>query len=188
MSALFTPVRYKLSVAEFHKLGDAGILSEDARVELIDGELIEMAPIGPRHASAVDTLVELLAPQAPGRFRLSTQNPLSLPPRSEPQPDLMLLRLREDRYASSLPVAADVLLLIEVADRSADYDRGPKLALYAQAGIREYWLVDLAAVRLEAYRAPGREGYGQRLELGVSDTVSPEALPAVALELRTVLG
>lgn len=188
MSAVFTPTRYKLSLADFHKLGSAGILTEDARVELIDGELLQMAPIGPRHASAVDTLVELLAPQAPGRFRLSIQNPLSLPPHSEPQPDVMLLRPREDRYAASLPVAEDVLLLIEVADRSLDYDRRLKLALYAQAGVREYWLFDLPGVRVEVYRRPGPDGYAEGLELGLAESISPEALPDVKLELRAVLG
>jgi Uma2 family endonuclease len=146
-----------------------------------------MPPIGPRHASAVDTLVELLSPRSAGRFRLSTQNPLALPPRSEPQPDLMLLRLREDRYASSLPQAADVLLLIEVADRSVDYDRGPKLALYAQAGVREYWVMDLAGGRLEAYCAPSPEGYAQRIDYGPEDVISPEALPEVTLELKHLL-
>jgi hypothetical protein len=186
MSAVFTPRRYKLSVADFHKLGAAGILGEDARVELIDGELIEMSPIGPRHASTVDSLAELLAPQSAGRFRLSAQNPLAIPPRSEPQPDLMLLRPRADRYADSLPGPDDVLLLIEVADRSADYDRGVKRALYAQAGIREYWVVDLTAARVEVHRGPGADGYAQQLDFGPADKISPEALPEVAVELRLV--
>jgi len=122
MSAVFTPSRYKLSVEGYHKLGAAGVLTEDSRVELIEGELIEMAPIEPKHASVVDTLVGLLAPQAANQFRLSTQNPLVLVPRSEPQPDLMLLKPRADRYASSLPSAADVLVVIEVSDTTVEYD------------------------------------------------------------------
>ena len=132
MSAVFTPTRYKLSVEDYHKLGAAGVLTEDSRVELIEGELIEMAPIGPKHASVVDTLVALLASQAANQFRLSTQNPLTLIPMSEPQPDLMLLKPRSDRYASSLPGAADVLAVIEVSDKTLEYDRGPKLSLYAR--------------------------------------------------------
>jgi Uma2 family endonuclease len=186
MSALFTPTRYKLSVEDYHKLGAAGVLTEDSRVELIEGELIEMPPIGPKHASVVDTLVALLAPQAGDQFRLSTRNPLTLLPRSEPQPDLMLLKPRADRYGSSLPSAADAFLVIEVSDRTLEYDRGPKLTLYAQHGIPEYWIVDVQAKCIEVYRDPGPKGYTQRLELGPADVVSPQALPGVRLSVGEI--
>jgi Uma2 family endonuclease len=186
MSAVFTPTRYKLSVEDYHKLGTAGVLTEDSRVELIEGELIEMAPIGPEHASVVDTLVGLLAPQAGNEFRLSTQNPLTLMPRSEPQPDLMLLKPRADRYASSLPSAADVLVVIEVSDKTLEYDRGPKLSLYAQHGIPEYWIVDVQAKRIEVFRDPASTGYTQELQFGPPDVVTPQSLPGVRLNLAEV--
>lgn len=188
MSVVFTPTRYKLSVEDYHKLGAAGVLTEDSRVELIEGELIEMAPIGPKHASVVDTLVGLLAPQAGNQFRLSTQNPLTLMPRSEPQPDLMLLKPRADRYASSLPSAADVLAVIEVSDKTLEYDRGPKLSLYAHHGIPEYWIVDVQAKRIEVFRDPGPKGYTQELEFGPPDVVSPQALPGVSLNVAEIFG
>jgi Uma2 family endonuclease len=186
MSAVFTPTRYKLSVEDYHKLGAAGVLSEDSRVELIEGELIEMAPIGPKHASVVDTLVGLLAPQAGNQFRLSTQNPLTLMPRSEPQPDLMLLKPRADRYASSLPSAADVLVVIEVSDRTLEYDRGPKLSLYAQHGIPEYWIADVQAKCIRVFRNPTSTGYTQELEFGPTDLASPQALPGVRLSVGEI--
>jgi Uma2 family endonuclease len=188
MSAVFTPIRYKLSVEDYHKLGAAGVLTEDSRVELIEGELIEMAPIAPKHASVVDTLVALLAPQAANQFRLSTGNPLTLAPRSEPQPDLMLLKLRADRYASSLPSAADVLTVIEVSDKTLEYDRGPKLSLYAQHGIPEYWVVDVQAKRIEVFRNPTSMGYSQELQFGLTDVVSPQALPGVRLSVGEIFG
>ncbi len=186
MSAVFTPTRYKLSVEDYHKLGVAGVLTEDSRVELIEGELIEMAPIGPKHASVVDTLVGLLAPQAGSEFRLSTQNPLTLMPRSEPQPDLMLLKPRADRYASSLPSAADVLVVIEVSDKTLEYDRGPKLSLYAQHGISEYWIVDVQAKQIEVFRDPSPQGYIRRLEFGPADVLSPQALVGVKLSVGEI--
>ena len=188
MSAVFTPTRYKLSVEDYHKLGTAGVLTEDSRVELIEGELIEMAPIGPKHASVVDTLAGLLAPQAGNQFRLSTQNPVTLMPSSEPQPDLMLLKPRADRYASSLPGAADVLVVIEVSDKTLEYDRGLKLSLYAQHGIPEYWIVDVQAKYIEVFRDPGPKGYIRRLEFGLTDVVFPQALPGVRLSVGEIFG
>jgi Uma2 family endonuclease len=188
MSAVFTPTRYKLSVEDYHKLGAAGVLTEESRVELIDGELIEMAPIGPKHASIVDTLVSLLAPQAGNRFRLSTQNPLTLMPRSEPQPDLMLLKPRADRYSASLPSAADVLVLIEVSDRTLEYDRGLKLLLYAQHGVSEYWIVDVQEKRIEVFRDPSHKGYTRKLEFGPPDVLSPQDLLDVKLNVSEIFG
>ena len=110
MGAVFTAVPRKLTVTAFHDLAERGHLAEDDRVELIEGVMINMAPIGSRHASMVDTLAEMLAPHASGRFRLSIQNPLVLPEHSEPQPDLMLLKPRADRYADRLPGPSDALV------------------------------------------------------------------------------
>ena len=187
MSSVFSPTRHKWSADQFEKLGQAGVLGEDARVELINGEMIEMAPIGSRHASAVNTLSMLLARAVGESAIVSTQNPLRLSEDSEPQPDLMLLAPKPDRYRAALPRPQDVLLLIEVADTTVAYDRGTKLPLYARQGVPEVWLIDLDGKRLEVYREPGAAGYGRSLDLGAGDSISPAALPAVALPLRDIL-
>jgi hypothetical protein len=188
MSAVSTPTRYKLSVEDYHKLSKAGVLTEDARVELIEGELIEMAPIGSRHAATVSRLHDLLYEQIRNLALVWQQNPVTLPPGSEPQPDLMLLKYRADHYVDALPTAADVLLIIEVSDTSLEYDRGEKLRLYASHGIVEYWIVDLPAQRFELYRQPSATGYASKLELGAGDSVSPQALPGVRISVAGVFG
>ncbi len=115
------------------------------------------------------------------------QNPVTLRPLSEPQPDLALLKFRSDHYAEALPTAADVLLVIEVSDTTLDYDRGDKLNLYASHGITEYWIVNLQSKRIEVYRDPHANGYNGRLEFGAQDTVSPQALPEVKIAMEKVL-
>jgi Uma2 family endonuclease len=129
--------RHRLTVSEYHKMGEAGILGPHTRVELIDGEIIDMAPIESRHAGTVNMLVERLGKATGDRAILAVQNPLVLNDYWEPQPDVMLLRLRPDHYRNSHPGAADVLLLIEVAESSAGYDRNAKLPGYARHGIPE---------------------------------------------------
>jgi len=187
MSAVFTPSRYKLSVADYHKLGSAGILNSDSRVELIDGELLEMAPIGSLHAATVARLHELFYEQTRDVALVWQQNPVTLQPRSEPQPDLTLLKFRADHYVHALPTAADVLLIVEVSDTTLDYDRGDKLRLYARHGIPEYWILDLQAKRLEVYREPHAKGYTRTLEFNVQDTVSPQAMPEAKIAMDKVL-
>jgi Uma2 family endonuclease len=188
MSAVFTPTRYRLSVEDYHKLGTAGILNGESRVELIEGELLEMAPIGSLHAATVARLHELFYEQARDVALVWQQNPVTLQPRSEPQPDLTLLKLRADHYAHALPTAADVLLIVEVSDTTLDYDRGEKLRLYAQHGIPEYWIVDVQAKRVEVYREPLFNGYVRKVELNLQDTVSPQAMLQVRIALEKVLG
>jgi Uma2 family endonuclease len=188
MSAVFTPTRYKISVEDYQKLGEAGVLGEDSRVELIEGELIQMTPIGARHAGTVSRLHDLLYEQIRDLALVWQQNPVTLPPGSEPQPDLMLLKHRADHYVDALPTAADVLLIIEVSDTSLEYDRGEKLRLYGSHGIGEYWIVDLPAQRFEVYRQPVAAGYASRLELGASDNVSPLAFSNVRISVASVFG
>jgi Uma2 family endonuclease len=182
-----TVVRHRFSVEDYHRMAQAGILGEDDRVELIDGEIVDMAPIGPRHAGTVKRLADLLSGALRGRAILSVQDPVRLGERSEPQPDVALLRPRADYYASGHPTAADVLLVVEVAETSADYDRQLKLPLYARHGIPEAWLVDLERTRVEVYRRPTAEGYGEVMTLGTGDALSPLALPDVSLPLSEVL-
>src|ERR671938_544657 len=131
------------SVDEYYRMGEAGILTEDDRVELIEGEIIEMSPIGSRHAACVNRLNTLLGRHLRQTAIVSVQNPIRLDAYSEPEPDVALLRPRADYYESGHPTPADALLIVEVADTSADYDRIIKLPLYAKAGIPEAWLVDL---------------------------------------------
>jgi Uma2 family endonuclease len=175
-------------VEEYHKMGEAGIFHEDMRIELIEGELIDMAPIGSLHAATVNDLVAQLSHGVAGVAIVSVQNPIVLAPSAEPQPDIALLRSRQDSYRSALPGAADILLLIEVADSSASYDRQVKIPLYARHGIPEVWLVDLQQKRLQAYRNPDPEtGEYRLLEQHRRGNVHPLMLPSAVIELSRLL-
>lgn len=186
MSTVFTPTRYKLSVEDYHKLGEAGILTEDTRVELIEGELIEMAPIGGPHMAVVNRLNRVFV-LAVGEFGVvSIQNPVRLPPHSEPQPDFAILRPRAGDVASAVPGPEDVLLLLEVADATLAYDRGTKLPLYARSGIAESWIVNLQSTRIEVYREPTARGYTKRIEFRRDQRVSPLAFPTMSIAVAEV--
>lgn len=186
MSAVFTPRRRRLSADQFEQIGRMGILGADARVELLEGEMIEMAPIGSRHAAAVAFLSMHFTRTVGSAALVWTQNPLRLADDSEPQPDLMLLRPAADRYRAAHPRPADVLLLIEVADASLAFDRGTKLPLYARHGVSEVWILDLDGERLEAYREPAAGGYRRKLERSGADAIAPAALPATSLQVASV--
>ncbi len=186
MSVVFTPQRRKLSTEQFERMGETGILGPDARVELIEGELIEMPPIGSRHAAAVDFLSMHFARAVGDAAVVRTQNPLRLADDSEPQPDLMLLSPSADRYRSAHPRPEDVLLLIEVADTTLAFDRETKLPLYARHGVSEVWILDLDAQQLEVYREPRAGSYHRKLERRESDAIAPVALPTAALRVGAV--
>jgi len=187
MSSSAVNVRHKLSVSDYYRMGDAGILQEDSRVELIEGELIDMSPIGSHHAGIVTLMLHLLNKEINDQAIVSVQNPVRLSDWSEPQPDMMLLKPRSDYYYDSHPEPSDVLVLIEVADSSIDYDRKTKLPLYGQSGIQEFWIIDLNAQRLECYRQPNETGYSQCETLDKTGKISPAALPAVILDLSRIL-
>ena len=174
---------WKLSTGVYHQMIAAGILQEDARIELIEGELIDMAPIGYLHVSTVNLINESLTQLVRGRAIVSTQNPIWLGPHSEPQPDFTLLRPRPDRYRTGLPRAEDVLLVIEIADASLRYDRDIKGSLYALAGLPEYWIVNLPDRTIEIHRDPDKTS-GRYLTVNeASDgTLSPLALPDLAID------
>jgi Uma2 family endonuclease len=174
--------RHRWTVADYHKMAKTGVLTEDSRVELIEGEVIEMAPIGSEHAGKIMRLTHLLTARLGEQALLSTQNPIRLDEHSEPQPDIALVRQRDDFYETAHPGPADVLLLIEVADRSVAYDRQVKIPLYARHGIPEVWLVDLQQHCLEIYRHPGPEGYGQVAEHRTGQ-IAPEKLPEITINL-----
>ncbi len=188
MSAVFTPRRYKLSVEDYHRLGEVGILTEDSRVELLAGELIEMAPIGGPHMAVVNRLTKLLVLAVGDLGVVSVQNPVRLPPYSEPQPDFAILRVHPDKAASAVPGPEDVLLLIEVADTTLAYDRDTKLALYAKCGIAESWIVNLSSECIEVYREPLSDGYSKRIDIQRQDSVAPLALPTISIAATEVFG
>jgi len=182
-------LRRSFTVEDYHRMAQAGILSEDDRVELIDGEILKMAPIGSRHAGAVKRLLDkFIHLQAAGKVLLSVQDPIRLGEDSEPQPDLTLLRPRPDFYGSSHPGPQDVLLVVEVAETSATYDREVKLPLYARAGIPEVWLIDLSEERIEIHRHPFPRGYQQVQHLRRGERLAPDALPDVSFAVEAILG
>ena len=145
--------RRLLTVDEYHRMGEAGILTEDDRVELIEGELVAMAPIGSEHIAATNSLNRLLVLAVGDHGIVSVGNPVRLNRHSEPQPDFSILKPRDD-YRKTLPRPEDTMLAVEVANTSLDYDRKVKLALYARSGIPEVWIVNLAANEVEVYRSP----------------------------------
>lgn len=182
-------VRRKFTVEEYHRLAEAGILGEDDRVELIDGEIVEMSPIGARHAGAVNRIRYYLTPiEVSGRALISIQNPVRLGDFGEPQPDIALLRPRADFYAAEHPGPEDVLLVIEIAETSADYDRQVKVPLYARWGIPDAWLVDLAQDRIEVYRSPSPEGYREVRVVSRGEWVAPVVFPDLELRGEDILG
>jgi Uma2 family endonuclease len=166
---------------QYHRLGEARILGEDDRVELLDGQLVDMSPIGPRHALAVDALNELLLPAVAGRAVVRIQNPIALDDGTEPNPDIALVRRPWHGYPNTHPRPADVFLLIEVADTSLKTDRGAKLELYARAGIREFWIVDLTTDGVFVHRNPGSDGYGSVTRVESSGALDIKDLPGVAI-------
>jgi Uma2 family endonuclease len=174
--------RYTFSVEEFHKLAEAGVLNEDSRVELIEGELIKMAPIGSPHAGVVEQLVYSFQKQA-GDYMVRTQNPVVLGGHSEPEPDIVLVRRRQDFYKKSHPRPEDILLIVEVAETTLEYDRKVKLPLYAEHGIAEAWLVDLTQKQLEIHLQPSADGYRQILKPARDEVVAPAFAADVHINL-----
>jgi len=171
--------RRLFTVDEYHRMADAGILAEDERIELIDGEIVQMAPIGIRHAGCVINATKLFITRLGDRAVVSPQNPVVILPRSEPQPDLLLLRPGIS-YSRKRPTAEDVLLAVEVADTTVRFDRLVKGRLYARAGISEFWICLAAEGGVEVYREPRPEGYAGMTLYGRDQQVSSLAFPDVS--------
>ena len=184
-----TVKRRRFTLDEYHRMGEAGILGEDDRVELIEGEIVVMTPIGSLHASTVARIQAFFTLRLAERAVVWTQNPVLLPALiSEPQPDVMLLAPRADFYASALPEPRDVRLLIEVADSSLAYDRRTKIPLYARAGVAESWLVNLEAARIDVHSGAGVSGYSDVRTPGRGERFSPLAFPDITVTLADLLG
>lgn len=180
--------RRRFTVAEYHLMVDAGILTEDDRVELLAGEIIQMTPIGHRHASTVRRLNRLLATAFGDAAEVDVQNPIALDESSEPQPDLALLRPSPDFYRSGHPRPADVLLLVEVAESSIQVDREVKVPLYARASIAEIWLVDLNEDVVVDYREPSALGYRTVRTWRRGESLAPLAFPKREIAIAEILG
>ena len=169
-------------------MAEAGILAPDERVELLDGEIIVMPPIGNWHASNVDLFTNTFPAQLYGRAVVRVQNPVRLDGNSQPQPDVMLLRWRDDFYRDGHPGPADVLLLIEVSDSSVDFDRNEKLSAYAAAGIPEVWIVNRPDRRIESYSDPDRRPIRHGAVLRTPAKASaPRAFPDIVLQVDQII-
>ena len=169
-------------------MAEAGVLGEDDRVELIDGEIFEMSPIGRKHAGCVNRLNYLFSSRLAGRAVVSVQNPIQLSEHAEPQPDLTLLRPRADFYTDAHPTSEAILLVVEVADSSAEFDRQVKAPLYARSGIPEFWLVDVDQDRVGVYRDPTSAGYATTCVLRRGDVINPSAFPDLEIAVAEILG
>jgi Uma2 family endonuclease len=181
------PTRHRLDVGAYYKMAEAGILGPNDRVELIDGEIFDMTPIGAAHGGKTNRLNRLFArAAADGLALVGVQSPLRLDSYNEPEPDLMLLKPKADDYQGRHPNAADVLLLIEVSESSLAYDRGTKLALYARFGVPEVWIVDLPGAAIEVYREPAGDGYALKERL-TSGRLAPVLVPGATIDLSALL-
>jgi Uma2 family endonuclease len=181
------PTKHRFNVNDYYRMGETGVLPPDARVELLDGEIIDLSPIGPFHGGVTKRLIKTLAKAARDRWDLSVGDPVRLDDYSEPQPDIMLLEPRADLYGQSHPRPADVYLLIEVADTSLTRDSQEKLPAYGRAGIAEVWIVNLNDETIEVYRHPHFDGYGSKTVLAAGDTARPQAFPDVAVDVGELL-
>ena len=180
--------KYHFTTAEFERMGKVGIFAKDARLELIEGEIIEMSPIGSRHAACVKFLSRFLNRTLGDEALVSTQDPIRINDFSEPQPEVALLRLRDDFYKDAHPTPADVLLVVEVADTTVEYDRQIKAPLYAKAGIAEYWLVNLPDEQIEIYARPENGAYQLVTHARRPDAAESHSLASLSVSVAEVIG
>jgi Uma2 family endonuclease len=172
---------------EYLRMAETGILSESDRVELIYGEILTMSPVGCPHAATVDRFTRALVRTAGDNAIVRVQASVQLSEYSQPQPDISLLRPKDDFYYSKHPGPSDILLLIEVADSSLQYDQTIKAGLYAESGIAEYWIVDLQNDRFFAYSEPKGRSYGLLREYHRGDAIAPSLLPECHLQINDLL-
>lgn len=178
--------RRLFTVEEYLRMAEAGVFRPDERIELIDGEIIQMSPVGYRHSGCVMSLNRLLVLGVGNRAAVLPGGSVVIGPRSMPEPDLALLRVRPVPYIKAHARERDILLVIEVADSSLRFDRTVKLRLYARAAIPEYWLVDANAECVHVHRAPAHDGYGEVRRVGRGGVVAPQALSDVALDVDQI--
>ena len=179
--------RRLFTVDEFYQMAEAGIFDEDDRVELLAGTIVQMPPIGSRHAACVSRVNRLFSRGLGEQFLVRIQDPLRLDDYSEPQPDVVIAKARADFYQEGHPTGKDVLLVIEVGDTSVESDRSEKVPLYAQSGVPEVWIVDLVANRVGVYRVPTNEGYREHETVSNEGTLRPRALAPLALRVSQII-
>jgi len=179
---------FRLNVSQYHQMSEAGIFSENDKVELINGEIIEMSPIGRRHTACVNRLNSVFSQLLGKKVIVAVQNPIILNNLSEPEPDIALLQPRADFYESGHPQPQDIFLLIEVADSSLEYDRDVKIPLYASSGITEVWLVDIYEQVIIVYRYPSENGYSDIQKLSRGEKISIQAFSEINLVVDDILG
>ena len=179
--------RRRFTVDEYYKMAETGILGPDERVELLAGEIIEMAPIGSKHAYSVTRFAEEFFTQLGKRITVRVQNPVRLAAGNEPEPDIAIVYRKDDGYASEHPGPEDIALLIEVADSTVGFDRRHKMPLYAIHGIPEVWLGDINARSIEVHDEPMAGGYARIRVYGPDETLSPAAFPDVLISVADVM-
>ncbi len=182
------PPRRRFDVFEYHAMGRALILPEDASVELLDGDVIQMPRVSSWHAAVVTQLMYKFLLPLQDKVIVSVRNPVRLDHYNEVQPDVKLMKRREDFYVRKLPEPDDVILLVEVSDNTLEYDRGVKLSAYARAGIREAWIVSRPDRRFEIYSAPEGDKFSRVRHIGPGGRIAPKAFPDVVLEVGKVVG
>jgi len=183
-----TAIRRQFTVEDYHRMRDAGIFGEDDRIELLDGEIIQMSPIGPLHAAIVRRINTLLGQLSLGQHIVSVQDPVELSDASEPQPDVAILKYRTDFYGSSHPQSHEIMLLIEVSDSSLEYDKENKLPRYAASFIPEVWIVDVEHQQVEQYSDPANGSYRTKRTWLHGDTVTSIYLPVITAHVNDILG
>ncbi len=179
--------RRLFTVAEYNRMGEAGIL-EAARVELIEGQVVDKSPTGRRHAACVGRLTNLFGKSLADAAIVWVQNPIVLNDYAQPQPDVALLRRRDDFYEQSLPAPGDVLLIVEVADTTLEYDRQIKVPLYARAAVPEVWVVNLPDEQVEVYTRPAGGAYQDVRRLGRGEVINSGAVPGLTVAADEILG
>lgn len=179
---------WRFTVDDFERMGEAGIVREDDRVELIDGQVVEMSPIGKRHGAAVNRGTHFWTSKVGMRATVSVQGPVRIGENTQVQPDFALLKPRDDFYASAYAEAEDVLLLIEVADSSLLLDRNQKVPLYAQQGVAEVWLVNLLSDTVEVFRRPEHGAYREQSVAQRGQELSPLAFPELRVKVEELTG
>jgi Uma2 family endonuclease len=180
--------RYRFTVDQYHQMGEAGVFDPECRVELVNGEIFEMSPIDPWHSGVVNRLNHRFVTALGDRAVVHVQNPVGLDSRSEPQPDIMLLRPRDDFYGTAHPGPEHAFLLVEVASTSLRHDRRRKLPLYARAGVPEVWIVNRQADAVEVFRGPSIKGYKEHETRRRGEQLAPLAFPDLRLPVSDILG
>jgi len=179
--------KHRFSVKEYYRMAETGVLRPNARVELLNGEIIDTSPIGPFHGGVTTYLTEFFAAASKGRWQTRIQNPVRLDEHSEPQPDLVLAKPVPDFYRKQHPQPEDVFLLIEVSDSTLEADQAEKIPAYGRAGVAEVWIVNLIDATIEVYREPHFTGYGSKTILRAGDTIAPLAFPDAAVDVAELL-